>query len=337
MSTISERSNWKLGLTEQKWFLERLWYYMRCQLFSISEQQASFARRGFRGSNLQARQQLEESGRSFLRGYQIAIEEERVPTIFPKLEAIASPWRGFAYEGAAMGLTLLDWLIPWRRSKIQEFLEGVGQDHIYMVYVGMGWAWARLPLSIERALERLDPLLGWLAIDGYGFHQGYFYWNKYICQQLLPRRITGYGTRVFDRGLGRSLWFVEGAEVSNVVKAISSFESNRRGDLWSGIGLACAYAGGVEKEALEHLKKVAGIYLPELRQGVVFAAKARLRAKNVVEHTEMACRILCDLSALAAAEISDRVLENLLPQGNLNTYEIWRQRILESQALRLGE
>jgi hypothetical protein len=52
-----------------------------------------------------------------------------------------------------------------------------------MAHVGIGWAIARLPWlrrRIEQPLNRLDSLLRWLAVDGYGFHEGYFYWPDYV-------------------------------------------------------------------------------------------------------------------------------------------------------------
>ncbi len=127
-----------------------------------------------------------------------------------------------------------------------------------MTYVGIGWLLARLPGGIQgylrrlqqvgakglSPLQKLDPLLGWLAIDGYGFHQGYFHWRKYIQGILPPKNLSGYSCRVFDQGLGRSLWFVKGANIHAIEEAIAQFQPQRRADLWSGIGLACGYAGG---------------------------------------------------------------------------------------------
>ncbi|HAX77580.1 MAG TPA: hypothetical protein DCY88_17520, partial [Cyanobacteria bacterium UBA11372] len=176
------------------------------------------------------------------------------------------------------------------------------------------------PKSIER-------LLGWLAIDGYGFHQGYFHWLRYVEGQVMPSRLSDYAQRVFDQGLGRSLWFVDGADVARIQKTLRGFHPRRRADLWSGIGLACAYAGGVDRAAIEALRTGAGSYLPQLAQGAAFAAKARSRAGNPALHTEIACQVLCGMSALAAAEITDIALKDLPMDGALPAYEIWRQRI----------
>ncbi|MDY6785181.1 MAG: DUF1702 family protein [Cyanobacteriota bacterium] len=304
---------------------------LRQFLFSISPEEATFARRGFSSSDARTRQQLEQVGRTFLQGYHAAIAQPQPDLLVPQLNTIPLEWRGFAFEGAGMGLALLDKLTPWRCDRIQTFLNGEGNAHTYMVHVGIGWAIARLPFSIPKALAQLDPLLGWLAIDGYGFHQGYFYWQDYIERFAMPQKLSGYASCAFDQGLGRSIWFVRGADIPRIAQTIQQFHPGRRADLWSGVGLACTYAGGVEKDAIAALQTAAVGYQPQLSQGATFAAKARARAGNLTAHTEMVCQMLCGMSATAAAEITDRALENLplmVPDNRTSpAYEIWRKRI----------
>jgi hypothetical protein len=109
---------------------------------------------------------------------------------------------------------------------------------------------------------------------------------------------------VFDQGLGRALWFVVGGSVSEAIRSIGSFPDDRQADLWSGLGLACTYAGGISGNGLQTLLKGSGRYLGHVRQGASFAAKARLRAGNLVPQTEEACQALCGLSAVVAAQLS---------------------------------
>lgn len=230
-----------------------------------------------------------------------------------------------------MALTLLDHLMPWRignlGSRLQSFLVGPGAVHIYMVHVGAGWAFARLPWRIRWPPQWLDPLLGWLAVDGYGFHQGYFAWPRYIRKQIRPANLSGYAGRVFDQGLGRSLWFVEGATVPQIVHTIAEFAPGRHADLWSGVGLACAYAGGVDEEQIINLRSAAGPFLSCLAQGAAFAAKARQRAANPAPHTDLTCQLFCGIAADTAASITDHALTNLPEDGREPAYEVWRQRI----------
>ena len=196
-----------------------------------------------------------------------------------------------------------------------------------MVHVGAGWALAQLRRRVDHALAQLDPLLGWLAIDGYGFHQGYFHWPKSVDRQRVPKGFSGYARRVFDQGLGRSLWFVEGAEVDRIAETIARFPRSRHADLWSGVGLACGYAGGVSAEAMESLIAIAGANQPCLAQGVAFAAKARERAGNRLTDTDVACQIVCGMPAEDAARLTDLALIDLPADRAIPAYEIWRQRI----------
>jgi hypothetical protein len=287
---------------------------LRKFVLAISPEETSFARRGFREGEPAVCRRLEQIGKIFLQGYHSALEEDEPRALVRKLNEVQEECRGFAFEGAAMGLALLDHLTPLRRNRWVSFFRGPGMAHAHMLHVGFGWAVARLPWlrwNVERPLAQIDPLLRWLAVDGYGFHEGYFHWRRFVDAHATPKRLSGYARRVFDQGLGRSLWFVDGADISRIPATIAAFPSSRHADLWSGVGLACAYAGGVDRETVEALRAVAGPYGAQLAQGAAFAAKARQRAGNVAENTEIACVTLCGLSAKAAAKVTD----------------VWRHRI----------
>jgi hypothetical protein len=296
-------------------------------IFGIAVKEANFARRGFRVGDQQARQRLEHIGGTFLRGYQAALEQDLPEELVLRLNAVEPEFRGFAFEGAAMGLALQDYFTPWKKDRFQAFLAGPGSAHIYMVHVGVGWVLARLRRRLAQPPAKLDPLLGWLALDGYGFHEGYFHWRRYVEKQEVPNRLLGYARRVFDQGLGRSLWFVDCADVVRIPKTISTFAPSRHADLWSGVGLACSYAGGANQAAIEALHRAAGPYASQLAQGAAFAANARQRAGNPAPHTSLACNILCGLSEEAAADIPDIARENLPNDSVQPAYEVWRQRI----------
>jgi hypothetical protein len=226
-----------------------------------------------------------------------------------------------------MGLALLERLTPWPSHRIQEFLAGPGESHAYMIHVGIGWVWARAPFGFRRWQKRLDPLLGWLAFDGWGFHEGFFHWPKYVAGQPGPARLRGCERRVFDQGLGRSFWFVNGANADLIAQTIANFPSARQPDLWSGLGLAACYAGMVSEATLQTLRDRAGAFRPQLAQGAAFAAKARQRAGHLPDHTRLAANVLCGMSADDAALVTDAALENLPADSDPPAYEIWRQRI----------
>jgi len=298
------------------------------RLLRIDLEEATFVRRNFRNPCQAVRKRLERVGATFLHGYHVALADASLEDLSARLELIEAEFRGFGYEGAAMALDLLDQLKPWKGRRIQRFIEGPGQPHIYMVHVGIGWSLARFPWGMKRRLSRLDPLLRWLALDGFGFHEGYFHWARYAGGGAAPKRLAGYALRAFDQGLGRSLWFVAGADPEWIARAIMAFPESRHGDLWSGVGLACAYAGGADGQQISRLRDAAGTYVRNLAQGAVFAAKTRERAHNPAPHTELACPLLCELPAAQAAAIADDALLHAR-DGREPAYESWRRLIQE--------
>jgi hypothetical protein len=299
----------------------------RRRVFGLSEEAVDFQQRGFRGASAFMRNRLENVGGAFLAGYHLALESDSPEDLVSKLAAVDMERRGFAFEGAAMGLALLDFLTPWRRDRISKFLRGAGASHAYMIHVGAGWVWARMPFGFRRAQKKLDPLLGWLAFDGWGFHEGFFHWPKYIAGQPAPKKLSGYERRVFDQGLGRSLWFINGGNVELIAQTISNFSADRQSDLWSGIGLAATYAGIISEASLDELREKSGSFQSQLAQGAAFAAKARQRAANVTDYTNLATKTLCGYTAADAARLTDEALENLPADSDVPAYEIWRGRI----------
>jgi len=296
------------------------------RLLSIPAEEVTFARRRFRVPQDSVREQLERVGESFLHGYHAALSGHSLEALGFQLATVALEFRGFAFEGAAMALDFLDQVTPWKVPRISKFLCGLGAPHIYMAHVGIGWSLARFPLRLEHRLSQLDPVLRWLALDGYGFHAGYFRWLDYAAGSFRPRCLGDYGLRAFDQGLGRSLWFVSGADPEWIADAIGKFSESRRSDLWSGVGLASAYAGGADARQLERLRSAARVHYPHLAQGAVFAAGARNRAGNPADHTELACQLLCDLSAQEAAALSETTRSHAHEDFE-PAYEVWRRLI----------
>lgn len=299
----------------------------RLRLLGISPSESEFAQRGFRSTVPARRDRLERIGRVFIEGYNSAIRTADPLMIDAELGSAPLELQGFAFEGAAMGFALLDLVTPWRGRQFARFIAGPAAEHIYMAHVGAGWALARTSLRLAWRLGPLDPLLQWLAIDGYGFHAGYFHHDEAIDQQRRPRGLRGYAASAFDQGLGRAVWFVKGAEIGAIVGALHAFPQERRSDLWSGVGLAAAYAGGIGEEDLIALYSVARAFRLELGQGAAFAAKARVRSGNPAEHTECACRVFCGLSAAAAAAITDLALDGLDLSDPGGAYAAWRADI----------
>ncbi len=301
---------------------------LRCWAFRLPPEATGYVQRGFRGATEEMRARLEQIGSVFLNGYHAALEAGDPERIGPALDRVEPELGGFAFEGAAMGFALLDWFTPWSATRTERFFRGLGNPHAYMVHVAVGWVWARVPFGVERARRQLDPLLRWLAFDGWGFHEGFFHWPKYIeAQPRKPSGAPGYAKRVFDQGLGRSFWFVNGGNPDLIIRTIDAFPAERQSDLWSGLGLAATYAGFASPEGLKALREGAGNHRACLAQGAAFASKARQRAGNLTDYTDLASQTFCGMPALEAARLCDATLENLTQTGDVPAYEVWRQRI----------
>jgi hypothetical protein len=304
----------------------------RRRIFTPNGREVTFERRGFRASDPARQANLEAVATRFLDGFSYGMAGSTLADIEASLETIDRPVRGFAYEGCGMALAVRDGLRLAGRHWISDFLAGPGAPHIYMVYVGVGWAMARLPRMRWSAIMPQDTLLQWLALDGFGFHQAYFRTKQYIdgqYQAAIPLfRPADYANRAVDQGIGRALWFINGSDVERVAAAISSFAPARRGDLWSGAGLASVYAGGVPEAELKLMSELAGEYKSHAAQGAAFAAKARLLAGLVIPHTEIGARVHCGMSVEEAAAVCDEARDGLpdddYPQP---AFEIWRERI----------
>jgi hypothetical protein len=310
---------------------------LRKLVFGISADATRFEQRGFRGGSDDVRRRFDAIGQAFVTGYHTALDVAHPDPLPEHLQSVEHELRGFAYEGAAMALALLDTVMPWGRGRWRSFVAGAGAAHTYMAHIGAGWAVARLGGNADRFKSYDNPALRWLVFDGLGFHEAYFHWPRAIDRQLRPERLAGYSSRAFDQGLGRGLWFVEGAEPFGIARSIAKFAPERRPDLWAGVGLAAAYAGGASREALVELRDAAEARAPEAAQGASFAAHARARAGNPAVHTDLACQILCGVPASEAAQLIESDLEDLRAGNGLPEYEVWRKRIHERFACQTAD
>ena len=322
--------------------------HLRRRLFGLAPDEVRFERRAFHAGPSAVRERLESIGAIVLAGYHAALETDDLSALSARLDRIDLEMRGFAFEGAAMGLYMLDLLTGWNRTRWARFVRGAGSPHAYMVHVGAGLALARFRRTMVLPRAGFDPVLDALLADGYGFHEGYFHHDRCAQGEPQPRRVTGYARRAFDQGLGRSLWFVHCAEPDRIGGAIERFADERRSDLWSGVGLACAYAGGVERASIVDLFSRSCAHAAAFAQGVAFAAEARARAGNPADPCELACRVAWDLDGSSAAAIARSTSEDLpgIPssrapaaspdrratgdraeRGALPAYEVWRARI----------
>lgn len=288
--------------------------------------------RGFSAPSESKRRRLEAAGEAFILGYNLGLLEFDPRAIRERLATVADDDRGFAFEGAAMGVAVGDALPFSPPGRLVTFLANLADDYLYLGYVGVGWAMARTPWRSRVLLATLDPLLKWLVWDGRGFHDVYF--QRRGALKRPGSAPGGYAPRAYDQGVGRALWFAAGADAALAVRLVRAQDPQRARDLFSGLGLAIAYAGAATEDDLREVSAAAGKHRPRLAQGAAFAAEAHSLAGRVPSHTEAACQVLCGCSAEVAAALV-RTHRRELPSAaeaapDTPPYEVWRARVAEA-------
>ncbi|HEU5331966.1 MAG TPA: DUF1702 family protein [Actinocrinis sp.] len=312
---------------------------LRRALLAPTLAEVSFAGRGFPVAPSAATERLEAAPQAVVCGFEWGIGARDLWDIHRRLTMVEPELRGFAVEGATMAFAIRD-AVRGRRNR--HLMLGVGHPHIFLGYTGIGFAMARLPRRLwGRLLPDLTgspyyPTMSWLVVDGYGFDRAYFDTKRWVGEQRRPRPYPWQGSadyfpRAVDQGIGRALWFIHGAGADGVARAVRAFAEDRQPDLWSGVGLAAAFAGGCTPSGFAALNEAAGVHWSELALGVVLAAKARTFAGYVPAHTEVAADVIVGLTAEDAAQIADQTEVEPpapgVPEGPVPQYEVWRQRI----------
>ncbi|WP_174190116.1 DUF1702 family protein, partial [Nocardia barduliensis] len=277
--------------------------------------------------------ELEQVTMHLVGGIDSAVRSSDNDELITALLQVPPKYRGFAYEGAAVGLTALDSLSPGRRAAA--LIDGPASEYALTMYVGVGLAMAKIPKFRWRKLFPQHPLFRWLAIDGYGFYKAFFQMRRYVRDKHVETRYPGWLgdrdnlKRIVDQGTGRALWFIGGGSPAGVVRLISEFAPQRHADLWSGVGIAVTFAGGVETAAMEELWDVAGEYRPQLSLGSAMVARIRQQTNSVNEHSEAAAQVFCGTSVAKTDALIESSLDDLPDDGSSGTYLLWRDRIAE--------
>jgi enediyne biosynthesis protein E2 len=298
----------------------------------------SFSGRGFPGPSTDATQRLEAVPQAVICGFEWGIDARSKWEVERRLSLLDPELQGFGYEGVTMAFTILDSMAGGRGHRTRDLLTTSGEQHIFLAYIGIGFAMARLPRPLWKKIvpdltgSPYYPTMSWLAVDGYGFDRAYFDTKRWVDEQHVVSPYPWEGSRAYfpravDQGIGRALWFIHGGRVADVADAVRRFPSHRHPDLWSGVGLAAAFAGGSDADGLARLCKEAGEHQAELGQGAVFAIKARSYAGFVPAHTQLAAGALAGLTVEAAVALADDSAVTVGASPEEPAYELWRKRV----------
>ncbi|MFG3442773.1 DUF1702 family protein [Nonomuraea sp. NPDC047897] len=241
----------------------------------------------------------------------------------PDVSDLPRHLHGFAFEGAAMSCTLLDTITLSGNRRLRALTESTGGSYDHLIHVGAGWALARLRHTRWPGIG--NPMLRWLAWDGWGFHQAYFKPRRVFHDHWIERGARGATRTIRDQGTGRALWFRTGADPELIVRIIDAYPQHRRSDLWAGIGLAAAYTGVSDRP--DDLLAAGAGHRAHLAQGAAFAAKARVLGGHVPPGAARAIETLTGVSPHQAADWTDQALTRIPRPGSLHDYERWRAEI----------
>lgn len=203
---------------------------------------------------------LQLASSAFVEGYRLGRVRkpdggvENLVAALGSLEILRLP---FAIEGAAMAWELAGQGSGAATSSI--LLDATRTAWHPFVHLGVGCALARRGVPPPE-----DPTV----LDGYGFQLTLAGGVSGLANRRLPPRS--------ERGRGRALWFVNGGSARACARTIGRSygeaadldrRANRVGELWRGVGTACAFAGDPRGEATR-LAGLAGPSRLEVRRGV---------------------------------------------------------------------
>jgi enediyne biosynthesis protein E3 len=186
------------------------------------------------------------------------------------LESADAYYRSVAFEGAAMGLAKCSPLSFWNH-----FMRSKGLPHAVQVHVGLGWYFAERQEPVPTEVRWLDRDS---ILDGYGYYMGLFRRRLSIRTHSLPDWLTDAELPAFDRGVGRSLWYISKGDVEQLAAMVYSFPDARQPHLWRGVGIAVAYVGGCSETLLGEIASAASVYRPLLLEGAERALRSRTQA-----------------------------------------------------------
>src|SRR6202000_1323509 len=114
---------------------------IRRLILAPSLEDVTFAGRGFAVNPTDATRAMEAVPQAVVIGFEWGIDGGGLKDLALRLESVDTELRGFAYEGATMALPIKD--SPGGHPT-KALLDGPGQPHLLLSYIGIGFAMARL-------------------------------------------------------------------------------------------------------------------------------------------------------------------------------------------------
>jgi enediyne biosynthesis protein E3 len=237
-----------------------------------------------------------------------------IPALIEYLENTEPEFRSVAYESASMAIAVKDFETDQFPANWLLFAEGPALTHKTQIYIGLGWAIAKLNLPFLTAVKDLDPEFHFSIAEGCGYYDGSFRYRQTVINMQLPVYLPTSALLIYDQGVGRSIWYNAKADIHKADSLVESFPAGRQAGLWRGIGIAVAYAGGCNDEDLRTLLDYAATNRFQLAYGARLAARSRLMANSMTTDTDRCSRLWFALSVDTPAIANEDAYCNWIKQ-----------------------
>ncbi len=260
----------------------------------------------------------------FLTGYNAALETD-AEGLAKYLAGVDYIDRSVMLEGSYAAVASRDIKSGGNWTNLLELM-AVASDNIVAINEGIGHALCQQRQTIDFNPNVTGTFWGWLAVDGYGCHAGYFRWPSVIGRQEIPVGLDELGLRAFDQGLGRAVWLISAANPKLIGQTLDKFPHSRRADLWSGVGMMSGFWGADDATDMKRLLRASGKWRPWLQCGVAWSAKGRFDAKDVRDFTTDACSVICHSDTREMTSLADRCLSEsqTIVEGS-RQFSQWKQ------------
>ena len=290
---------------------------IRKLIFGLNMKKVTFAALGFHIGDSHTHQRLENIVTVFASSYNMALDDGVPESVGARIERdIAQDLKGFAHEAAAMAFAVIDGFRLSRQRLFVSYAHEVCPGYAYLAYVGGGVACGAIMRNGRKLRAALDPFSNWLVLDGRGFYDAFFKTAATVRRHRRPGDLSAAELRQFDAGIGRGLWFIECGDPARIEATIAAFPGERQPAVWAGIGLACAYAGGVDRARLDDIASRAGANVTFVAQGVSLAAHARQRAQNNAPQVDLATEVFWGMSSLEVHQLAERCIAPSLKEDD---------------------
>ncbi|MCH8966057.1 MAG: DUF1702 family protein [Planctomycetes bacterium] len=273
--------------------------------------------------------------RSFAGGFNAMLTSPSVSAVENYCDALPSFYQPFAHEGVAMGYTPRN-LFLYTPSAFETRIVKRRPELRYLYYVGLGfWSGMRnhRPGKLERIVDGLDPLHGYLCYDGYGFKHAFFDYPKNPSVLGKLEHLSGYRRNAAYQGVGRAFFFRFMDDPHTLIEHLSRLGAYAA-DGAAGVGLASVF---VNPDRLEKAQALAAEMPSEWQAhfhlGMCFALKAR--SINNPDRFERDMARVPDAvakAAWAAIRECDRVELQIRSQEGEDRYRRWRERVADWMA-----